>query len=112
MAHLLSSIKDESGKVIIPGYYDGIDISSDIQSILKAVPDDRETIHKTLGIVKPEEVGSNLQEALQYPSLNVRGISAAWTGDEARTIVPASVTASIDLRLVPESNPDRLKQTY
>ena len=109
MAHLLSSMKDEDGRVIIPGYYDGIDLTADIKSLLSQVPDDPSQIHKTIGIAQPEQVGNNLQEALQYPSLNVRGISAAWTGDEARTIVPASATASIDLRLVPESDPDKLK---
>ncbi len=109
MAKLLSSMKDDEGKVIIPGYYDGILLTPEIKQLLEQVPDDRDKIHSTIGIAEPEKVGQSLQEALQYPSLNVRGISAAWTGDEARTIVPAEVTASIDLRLVPKSDPDKLK---
>lgn len=109
MSHLLASMKNEKGQVIIPGYYDGIELNPEVRQLLAKVPDDRKTIHSTIGIASPEEVGQNLQEALQYPSLNVRGISAAWTGNESRTIVPAEATVSIDLRLVPESDPDRLK---
>jgi acetylornithine deacetylase/succinyl-diaminopimelate desuccinylase-like protein len=53
-------------------------------------------------------VAPTYQESLQYPSLNVRGFSSGWVGDEARTIVPATATAEIDIRLVLESDPDRL----
>lgn len=108
LSQLLAGMKDEEGRVIIPGYYDGIDFDAEARSIMAAVPDDTEVIHKTVGIAEPEKVGSNYQESLQYPSLNVRGISAGWVGKNARTIVPAEATAAIDIRLVPESNPDRL----
>lgn len=47
---------------------------------------------------------------MQYPSLNVRGMASAWVGPQARTIVPATATAELDLRLVPETDGARLKQ--
>ena len=53
-------------------------------------------------------VAPTYQESLQYPSLNVRGLRSGWVGEEARTIVPATATAEIDIRLVLESDPDRL----
>jgi len=46
---------------------------------------------------------------LQYPSLNIRGLGSGWIGEQARTIVPAIATAELDLRLVPESEGNRLK---
>jgi len=108
LSQLLASMKDEDGRVIIEGYYDGIVFDDAAKAIMAAVPDDVALIHKTIGIAQPEKVGNNYQEALQYPSLNVRGISAAWVGKEARTIVPAEALAAIDMRLVPESDPNRL----
>jgi acetylornithine deacetylase/succinyl-diaminopimelate desuccinylase-like protein len=108
MAALLASMKDDDGRVTIPGYYDGIEIDAVTRRVLSAVPDDADIINRTIGIAEPEKVGSNYQESLQYPSLNVRGFAAAWTGPETRTIVPESAVASIDIRLVPESDPDRL----
>lgn len=108
MAQLLASMKDEDGRVIIPGYYDGIKIDENARKILAAVPDDPEQIRKKLVFAAPDKVAANYQEALQYPSLNVRGLVCANVGDKANTIVPDEAVAEIDLRLVPESDPQRL----
>lgn len=108
MAQLLASMKDEDGRVTIPGYYDGIKIDENARKILAAVPDDPELIRQKLVFTQPDKVGSNYQEALQYPSLNIRGLVSANIGEKANTIVPDEATAEIDLRLVPESSPDYL----
>jgi acetylornithine deacetylase/succinyl-diaminopimelate desuccinylase-like protein len=42
--------------------------------------------------------------------LNIRGLSSGWVGEKARTIVPKSATAELELRLVVESDGNRLKQ--
>ena len=109
LSKLLASFKDDNGKVIIDGYYDGITIDNQTYNILKSVPDNRQQILKNLAVKMPENVGRFYQEALQYPSLNIRGLSSGWTGEKARTIVPATATAAIDIRLVPESDGQRLK---
>jgi len=108
MAHLLASMKDETGKVLIEGYYDGIAWDKSAAETMAAVPDKKADILKLLEIAQPEQVGINYQEALQFPSLNVRGMASAWVGNQARTIVPSTTTAAIDIRLVPESDPKRL----
>ncbi|MDG2448172.1 MAG: M20/M25/M40 family metallo-hydrolase [Saprospiraceae bacterium] len=110
LAELLASMKDEKGRVTIEGYYDGISLDEETKKILSTVPDDIETIHGLLQIAEPEEVGKNYQESLQYPSLNARGISSAWIGAQARTIVPDNATVALDTRLVTESDPDHLIQ--
>ena len=109
LAQLLASMKDSNGKVLIDGYYDGIKLDEATLSVLKSVPDDTDTINENLAIKAPENVGSFYQEALQYPSLNIRGLGSGWIGEKARTIVPESATAELDLRLVPESDGQRLK---
>lgn len=108
MAQLLASMKDDDGRVIIPGYYDGITLTQTEKDILSQVPDDETEIKKKIGIGTTDKVGTTYQESLQYPSLNIRGLSSGWVGDEVRTIVPADATAEIDIRLVPESDPERL----
>jgi len=110
LARLLSSMKDENGRVVIPGYYDGIHLDEKARAILAAVPDNEKELMVKLGIGEVDQVGSNYQEALQYPSLNIRGIASAWVGEESRTIVPATAVAEIDLRLVVESDGERLKE--
>lgn len=109
LAQLLATLKDTNGKVLVKGYYDGISLDKKTLEVLKSVPDDTEKINNNLAISTPEKVGSFYQESLQYPSLNIRGLGSGWVGDKARTIVPADATAELDLRLVPESDGNRLK---
>jgi len=109
LAQVLAGMKDKEGRVLIEGYYDGISFDEATQTILKSVPDDPATINGNLGIKTPDKVGSFYQEALQYPSLNIRGLGSGWIGEKKRTIVPASATAELDLRLVPETDGTRLK---
>jgi acetylornithine deacetylase/succinyl-diaminopimelate desuccinylase-like protein len=104
LSQLLSSMKDEEGKVIIPGFYDGIKLDQKTLDVLSEVPDDATEINAKLGIAIPDKVGADYQQSLQYPSLNIRGMASGWIGDEARTIVPSTATANIDIRLVVESD--------
>jgi len=108
LSKLLASMKDDEGRVVIPGFYDGIVLSDEEKKILQQVPDDENEIKKFLGVASPDKVGNNFQESLQYPSLNIRGMDALFIGNEARTLIPATATAEIDIRLVPTSNAERL----
>ena len=101
-------MKDYDGVVTIPGFYDGVILTEDVKRELDAVPDDEEKIREDLMISSSDKVGSNYQEAIQYPSLNVRGLNSGWVGKEARTIVPDVAVAEIDVRLVKESKPKEL----
>jgi acetylornithine deacetylase/succinyl-diaminopimelate desuccinylase-like protein len=109
LAQLLANMKDNEGRVLIPGYYDGITLNEATQAVLKSVPDKDDLISEKLQFKTAEKVGAFYQEALQYPSLNIRGLGSGWIGEKARTIVPATATAELDLRLVPESDGTRLK---
>ncbi|MFK7814352.1 MAG: M20/M25/M40 family metallo-hydrolase, partial [Maribacter sp.] len=109
LAQVLATMKDTDGRVLIDGYYDGITMDENAMAVLKSVPDDATIINTNLAIKNPEKVGDFYQEALQYPSLNIRGLGSGWIGKKARTIVPATATAELDLRLVPESDGARLK---
>ena len=108
LSRLIASMKDDYGRVTIPGFYDGITLTDEIKEILKSVPDNEQYINQKLGIKQAQKVAPIYQESLQYPSLNVRGFLSGWVGEETRTIVPSIATAEIDIRLVLESNPDRL----
>jgi acetylornithine deacetylase/succinyl-diaminopimelate desuccinylase-like protein len=108
LAQLLASMKDEEGRVTIPGFYDGIVLSEEEKKILAKVPDDENEIKKFLGIAASDKIGSNFQESLQYPTLNIRGLDALYVGEQARTLIPAKAVAEIDIRLVPSSDPKRL----
>ena len=111
LSQILSSMKNEDGRVIIPNFYEGITLSEDIKKILKNVPEAESSIKNRTKINSTDKVGGNYQESLQYPSLNIRGLQSGWVGDQARTIIPSNAVAEIDVRLVLESNPEKLMKS-
>ncbi|MBT8272684.1 MAG: M20/M25/M40 family metallo-hydrolase, partial [Bacteroidia bacterium] len=108
LSQLLATMWEDDGRVSIPGWYDGIEISDEVKTILKQVPDDEDQIKKDFGIAKQENIGGNFQEAIQYPALGILGLEAAWVGKERRTIIPASAIAEMNIRLVKETNGERM----
>ncbi len=110
LSKLLASMKDDEGRVVIPGFYDGIAISPEVERILKQVPDNDRQIKQRLQIARADRVGGYYQESIQYPSLNIRGMQSGWINEKVRTIIPDWARAEIDVRLVLESDPERLLQ--
>jgi acetylornithine deacetylase/succinyl-diaminopimelate desuccinylase-like protein len=99
LAEILNSFKDKDGRVVIPGFYDGVDLSK-IAPVLAAVPDDEPALRKRLGIARNDKVGKNYQEALNYPSLNITAMGAADL-NARRSIIPATAVAAVEIRTVP-----------
>ena len=108
LSRLLAGMEDDAGRVIIPGFYDGIEIAPEVRVVINSVPDDEEAIRRSIGIRTPDQVAATYQESVQYPSLSILGLESAWVGDQTRTIIPATATAELDIRLVIESDPERL----
>ncbi len=108
LATLLASMKDDNGRVTIPGYYDRVKLTDAERRILAEVGDDEAVIRKRIGIARAETVGATLQEAIQYPSLNIRGMAASGVGERASNVVPSLALAELDLRTTPEASPEYL----
>lgn len=107
LSRLLASMKDENGRVLVAGFYDGVNLSKQQKELINQSPEDRAELLDDLGISQPEMIGDTYQEALQYPSLNIRGLQAGRVEDAVQTIIPAKAVAEIDMRLVPETPAER-----
>ena len=108
LAELLASMKDESGRVTIAGFYDDvIPLTPAEREAIAAVPAPDAQLRRELGLGWTEGGGSTLTELIQLPSLNVNGIRSADVGDNARNVIPTTATATLDLRLVLGNSPDR-----
>jgi acetylornithine deacetylase/succinyl-diaminopimelate desuccinylase-like protein len=108
LAQLLASMKDGQGRTTIKDWYSDVPpLTAGQRQVLQSVPDDEPALLKLFGVARPDAVGESLQEAIQFPSLNVRGMRSGYV-DEPRTIIPPDATAAIDIRLVKETPAERM----
>jgi len=100
LARLLASMKNEKGEVTIAGFYDDVlPLTAAEKEALQKIPNIEEQLKQELGISATERTG-RLNDALQWPSLNVNGIQSAGVGKYSANVIPTKAIASIDLRLV------------
>ncbi len=101
LSHLLASMKDDDGRVLIDHFYDGVEPLTEIERRAVAeAPDVDQDLMRELWLGRTEGGGKKLVELLNLPSLNIRGMSSARTGTGASNVIPATATATIDMRLV------------
>lgn len=108
LATIIASMKDEKGRVLIKGFYDGITFDEESVRVMASVPDDPSQINRQLQIAAEEKVGNSYQEAMQFPSLNIRGLKAAVVGPEGGSVIPDQAIAEFGIRLVPETEGSRM----
>ncbi len=115
LGHIIASLKDEAGHILIPGFYDNVrPLSAAERALLAQLPVDEKTILRESGAPalwgEPE---FTLVERLgARPTLDVHGIIGGYTGPGAKTVLPATVHAKISMRLVPNQEPARIAQLF
>jgi acetylornithine deacetylase/succinyl-diaminopimelate desuccinylase-like protein len=101
LAKLLASMKDDNGRVTVKGFYDDVlPFSAEETKAIAEMPAVDEALKMELGFIRAEGSGKTLYELYGYPSLNINGIRSADVGEDARNVVPAEATATLDLRQV------------
>ncbi len=116
LAQIIARLKDESGRILVPGIYDKVEPpSTEELAAWKSLPFDEEHYRQT-------EVGSRelvgeagygvIERTWARPSLDVHGIPGGFTGAGAKTVIPAKALAKISMRLVPAMTPAESFQLY
>jgi len=109
LAHLLSSMKDDQGNILVEGFHDDlVPMTREERDLIAAVPNEDTRLLKVFGVAKPERDDVSLQMAFQKPTLNIRGMQSSFIGNDARTIIPDRAVAELDIRLVKETNGARM----
>jgi acetylornithine deacetylase/succinyl-diaminopimelate desuccinylase-like protein len=106
LARLLVSMKGADDRVLVEGFYDGIEPLSDIErrAITDAPLVDR-ALMEELWLGGVDGAPATLTELVTRPSLNIRGMSSSRVGAQASNVIPSTATASIDIRLVKGMDP-------
>jgi len=111
MAYLLTSMRDETGRILIDGYYDDVAPLSELErDAIASMPDTTEELKDELSIHTPEGDGARLEELITLPAFNARGIVAGGVGEKGRNIILSTATVSIDLRIVPGQTPGKVQE--
>ena len=111
LSYLLTSMRDESGRILIDGYYDDVATLTELQqAAIAAMPDVTQSLQDELAVHTPEGGGMRLEELITLPALNARGIVAGGVGDKGRNIILSNATVSLNLRLVPNQTPERVRE--
>jgi acetylornithine deacetylase/succinyl-diaminopimelate desuccinylase-like protein len=115
LAQVLAQIKDKSGRIKIPGFYDDVlPLSDEERAAWQSLPFNEKKYRKDLGAPKlaGEPGYSVLERVWARPTFEVNGLLSGFTGDGAKTVIPAVAMAKVSMRLVPNQDPDRISDLF
>jgi len=111
LARLLTSMKDDKGRVLIDHFYDDVEPLGPIEKqALADAPAIDALLMDQLWLGSTDGMPKTLNELITMPSLNVRGMGSSRIGAQASNVIPASAEATIDIRMVKGMDPRKTGQ--
>jgi len=115
LSRMIASLHDEQGRVAIPGFYDKVrELTGADRAELNKAPFDAEAYKHEIGLsdLAGEEGYTTLERTGIRPTLDCNGIWGGYTGEGAKTVLPAKAAAKISMRLVPDQLPDEITELF
>lgn len=113
LCEIITKLKDDKGRVTIPGFYDGvIPLTGEERQMWASLPHSDEEFAASIGVdALPGEEGYTVLERIWgRPTLDVNGIWGGYQGEGSKTVIAAKAGAKVSMRLVPGQDPDRITQ--
>ena len=115
LAQILAQMKDRGGRIKIPGFYDDVrPLSDDERAEWKKLPFNETKYRKELGAPRlfGESGYTTLERVWARPTLDVNGLYSGFTGEGAKTVLPATAMAKVSMRLVPNQDPQKIGDLF
>jgi acetylornithine deacetylase/succinyl-diaminopimelate desuccinylase-like protein len=115
LSQMLAQMKDRSGRIRIPGFYDDVvPLREEERKEWAALPFNEKQYKKAFGIPKVYgETGyTTLERTWARPTFEVNGLLSGFTGEGAKTVLPAVAMAKVSMRLVPNQDPDKIAALF
>ncbi len=113
LAKVIGGLHDDSGRIAIEGFYDDIvePAPATVEGI-RNLPFDADAYAREVGVTPAggETAYSALERLWTRPSCDVNGLLSGYTGEGAKTVLPAKAMAKVSFRLVPGQTPERVKR--
>jgi acetylornithine deacetylase/succinyl-diaminopimelate desuccinylase-like protein len=115
LAQMLAQMKDRGGRIKIPGFYDDVvALQEEERQAWASLPFNERQYKKDFGIPKVfgESGYTTLERTWARPTFEVNGLLSGFTGEGAKTVLPAVAMAKVSMRLVPNQDPDKIAKLF
>ena len=115
LAQMIAQMKDRGGRIKIPGFYDDVKpLQEEERQAWASLPFNERKYKKDFGIPKllGESGYTTLERTWARPTLEVNGLLSGFTGEGAKTVLPAVSMAKISMRLVPDQDPNKIADLF
>lgn len=111
LAEIIAQLHDRSGRIAIPGFYDGVrPLSRQERKAFRALPWSDAHYAREIGVPRlhGESGFTTLERQWARPTLECHGIWGGFTKAGTKTIIPSKAAAKISMRIVPGQHPARI----
>jgi acetylornithine deacetylase/succinyl-diaminopimelate desuccinylase-like protein len=115
LARALADVHDDSGRVTIPGFYDGVEETpKQVLQSWESLGETAEDFLGPIGLSAPsgEEGRSILELVWARPTAEFNGITGGYTGKGFKTVIAAQASAKVSFRLVHKQDPDKIRAAF
>jgi len=115
LAQVLAQMKDRGGRIKIPGFYDDVvPLQEEERKAWASLPFNEKKYKKDFGVPKlfGESGYTTLERTWARPTFEVNGLLSGFTGEGAKTVLPAIAMAKVSMRLVPNQSPDTIARLF
>ena len=115
LAKVIASLHDDTGRITVPGFYDGVpELSNALAASWDDLNFDAEAFLGEVGLKIPagEQGRRPLEMIWSRPTCEVNGMTAGYTGDGFKTVLPAQASAKISFRLVGTQDPHAIRESF
>ena len=115
LAKIIAGLHDETGKITLPGFYDGVpELSNSVRDQWESLNFDHKDFLGAVNLSEPagEQGRTALEMIWSRPTCEVNGIIGGYTGDGFKTVLPAEASAKISFRLVGTQDPFKIRETF
>ncbi|HEX8696167.1 MAG TPA: dipeptidase [Longimicrobium sp.] len=115
LARIIAALHDERGRVTVPGFYDKVrELTPPERQAIAGLPFEEETLRAEVGAPKlgGEQGYGPLERIWARPTLDVNGLLSGYTGEGAKTVLPARAMAKVSMRLVPDQDYKEVESAF
>jgi len=115
LSKIIAGLHDATGRVTVPGFYDGVpELSDEIRAQWQGLGFDHGSFLGEVGLSKPagEQDRTPLEMIWSRPTCEVNGISGGYTGKGFKTVLPSKASAKISFRLVGQQDPHAIRESF